>query len=216
MNIQQRRPLFGIPRGGARQEEVGQSVWETAAGDHYPAVDVALANAYTATLSDRDPSYEELVSTGSANFPDWEPIEWFDGTDRTLELQRLELGRLQPGALIAELKTPLFRTLTVEEAGQKDEQIGRSGARIARVDLGTPKQDSRAHRLTFLRLGVAIAIGAVFAVIPSLKPAALTWMRIAVLEWSFRFSTGPRRLERRHLAQYLIFLWALGRNWRAQ
>jgi exopolysaccharide biosynthesis WecB/TagA/CpsF family protein len=216
MRIQENRPLFGIPRGVARQEKAAQRVCETAIGDHYPAVDVDLANAYTATLSDRDPSYEEIVSTGSANFPDCEAIEWFGGTDGTLELQGLELERLQPGALIAELKTPLSRTLTVEEGGRKDVRIGRSGARVAWVGLGTLKQDSRAPRLTFPRHSVAIAIGVAYDSVNSVKRTALTWTRIAVFEWGFRLSTGPRRLERRHLTKDLIFLGALGRNWRAQ
>jgi N-acetylglucosaminyldiphosphoundecaprenol N-acetyl-beta-D-mannosaminyltransferase len=138
------------------------------------------------------------------------PVSIIGGRDATLLEKSLELppGRvvhLEPGRID---ETDLDTLLS---------DVGNSGAMIALVALGVPKQDivsaaiCRAHPHI-----VTISVGGALDLLTGVTPRAPRWMQNSGLEWFFRLITEPRRLTRRYvviypLAVYAAFRWMIER-----
>ncbi len=83
-----------------------------------------------------------------------------------------------------------------EEPAVVDEIAG-SGARIALVGLGVPRQEEFIDRnRDWLGVGVAIGVGGTFDVLSGKIRRAPEWMQRVGLEWLWRAAKDPKRLPR--------------------
>lgn len=119
---------------------------------------------------------------------------------------QLELMRRYPGVQIAGMHSPPFRPLTKAEITQQDGRILESGANVAWIGSGTPKQDVEAARLSRSTGISAAAVGAAFDFAAGrLKPAP-SWVSRAGLQWLFRLEQEPKRLWKRYVFDNVRFL----------
>ncbi len=86
--------------------------------------------------------------------------------------------------------------------------INRTSPNVLWVGLGCPKQQlwMYGHK-DKLKVPVMVGIGAVFDFLAGAKPQAPAWMRNNGMEWLFRLVTEPKRLWRRYLINYPLFVY---------
>ncbi|MCX5704014.1 MAG: WecB/TagA/CpsF family glycosyltransferase [Candidatus Omnitrophica bacterium] len=97
-----------------------------------------------------------------------------------------------------------------EEDDKIVEDINKSGSDIIWVGLGSPKQDlwMYEHRGR-INAPVMIGVGAAFDFLAGTKPQAPPWVGDNGFEWLFRLITEPKRLWRRYLVDYPLFIYYL-------
>jgi N-acetylglucosaminyldiphosphoundecaprenol N-acetyl-beta-D-mannosaminyltransferase len=119
-----------------------------------------------------------------------------------------KLNKKYPGLIIGGIFSPPFRQLTKEEDDRIVEDINNSNPDIVWVGLGSPKQDlwMYEHRGR-INAPVMVGVGAAFDFLAQVKPQAPRWMRDNGLEWLFRLITEPKRLWRRYLVDYPLFIY---------
>ena len=136
------------------------------------------------------------------------PVGFYGAEALVLERLLSVLAHRFPLLKIAYAFSPPFRPLSSEEDADVVEEVGRSGARILFVGIGSPKQEywMAAHQGCIQ--GVMIGVGAAFDFLAGTKPQAPRWMMRIGMEWFFRLATEPRRLWKRYLKQnprYVVF-----------
>jgi len=97
-------------------------------------------------------------------------------------------------------------------------ELASSGARLAFIALGAPRQERwmAAHRAELPGM-VLIGIGAGLDIVAGRFREAPRWMTATGLEWLFRLAQEPRRLARRYLVDDpTIFAWALRHRMRSR
>ena len=121
-----------------------------------------------------------------------------------------KLNEKYPGLIIAGSFSPPFRALTGEEDNRIVEEINRSNSDIVWVGLGSPKQDlwMYEHR-DKINAPILVGVGAAFDFLAGVKPQAPRWIRNNGFEWLFRLVTEPKRLWRRYLLDYPLFIYYL-------
>lgn len=134
---------------------------------------------------------------------------FYGSTPETLEKLKAVLDERYPGAKVAGMYSPPFRTLTPEEDDADVARINDATPDFVWVGLGAPKQERwmAAHkgRVHALMLGV----GAAFDYEAGNIQRAPAWMQRHNLEWFYRLMQDPRRLLGRYLSTNLRFLaWA--------
>ena len=134
------------------------------------------------------------------------------GDEQTLDALQQVIARRFPTAVVVGGESPPFRELTAAERRAQDRRIRASGAQIAWVGLGTPKQDWEVARLAEELPVVAMAVGAAFDFLAGTKPQAPVWMRRTGTEWFYRLASEPRRLTKRYLWGNPRFIRAAVRN----
>lgn len=93
------------------------------------------------------------------------------------------------------------------EADAAIAQIRKSGARIALIALGAPKQEIFAERARKAGVGCGfVCVGAALDFIAGTQVRAPQLMRDNGLEWVWRLATNPRRLARRYAECAGLFL----------
>lgn len=103
--------------------------------------------------------------------------------------------------------------VTIEEITKKDvdinliDRINRSGAKIAFVCLGCPKQEIWMNQYKNKINAVMIGVGAVFSMYAGLNPRAPYWIQVMGLEWFYRLSQEPQRLWGRYRKTIPPFLY---------
>jgi len=127
------------------------------------------------------------------------PIYLYGGTPDILKSLTDSLNARFPGIRIAGAEPSKFRRLKPEEKGPLAERIRASGAQIALVGLGCPRQESFAFEFRELLSMPILAVGAAFPFIAGLLPQAPPWMQRYGLEWLFRLVAEPARLWKRYL-----------------
>ena len=139
------------------------------------------------------------------------PIYLYGSTPEILAGLTQSLEMRFPGIRIAGAEPSKFRRLKPEEKTELANRITASGASIALVGLGCPRQEAFAYEFRDLLSMPILAVGAAFPFIAGLVPQAPSWMQARGLEWLFRLFAEPKRLWRRYL--YLnptyVFLVAL-------
>jgi len=107
--------------------------------------------------------------------------------------------------------SPPFRPLTPAEAQEAAARINASGAGIALIGLGCPKQELWMAEHRGRIHAVMIGVGAAFDFHSGRVRRAPEWMRRNGLEWAHRLAQEPRRLAGRYLDTNAAFLrWVLG------
>jgi N-acetylglucosaminyldiphosphoundecaprenol N-acetyl-beta-D-mannosaminyltransferase len=126
------------------------------------------------------------------------PVGFYGGQDDVLYDLTATLSRRWPGLRVAYRWSPPFRALTPEEEARVAEDLGRSGARVLFVGLGTPKQECWMADHRDLPM-VMIGVGAAFDFLSGRKRQAPRALQGLGLEWLYRLVHEPRRLWRRYL-----------------
>lgn len=133
------------------------------------------------------------------------------GSKETLELLQLRVRDAYPGIVIAGVYSPPFVSPSSETLEVWADLIKASGATIAWIGLGSPKQDFVSQTLACLSGIPCIGVGAAFDFTAGTQPEAPVFMQQCGLEWIFRLRSEPRRLWRRYLFGNLHFLAVVGR-----
>jgi N-acetylglucosaminyldiphosphoundecaprenol N-acetyl-beta-D-mannosaminyltransferase len=121
---------------------------------------------------------------------------------------REKLNKKYPGLIINGSFSPSFRQLTKDEDERIVEDINSGNPDVVWVGLGSPKQDlwMYEHR-DRINAPVMIGVGAAFDFLAGTKPQAPPWIRDNGFEWLFRLITEPKRLWRRYLVDYPLFIY---------
>jgi N-acetylglucosaminyldiphosphoundecaprenol N-acetyl-beta-D-mannosaminyltransferase len=127
------------------------------------------------------------------------PVYFYGSTPETLAALQGTLSEKFPGLIIAGAEPSRFRRLTQSEKSEVALRIQSSGARIAFVGLGCPRQEAFTYEFRDLLPMPVLAVGAAFPFIAGQLPQAPGWMQNAGLEWLFRLAAEPARLWRRYL-----------------
>lgn len=127
------------------------------------------------------------------------PIYLYGGTNEILAALVKSLHERFPGIQIAGAEPSKFRRLTPEEKIELASRIRESGASIALVGLGCPRQEAFAFEFREALSMPILAVGAAFPFIAGMLPQAPPWMQRRGLEWLFRLMEEPGRLWRRYL-----------------
>lgn len=104
-----------------------------------------------------------------------------------------------PNLMIAGSEPSRFRQLSHEEKLEVAQRIAGSGARLALVGLGCPRQEVWAYEYRELLKMPLLAVGAAFDFHAQTVPQAPEYMQRVGLEWFYRLLREPRRLWRRYL-----------------
>lgn len=135
---------------------------------------------------------------------------FYGSTQETLDLLRQKIEQRYPGAQIAGMYSPPFRTLTPQEDTEIVARINAAKPDFVWVGLGAPKQERwmAAHedRVQALMIGV----GAAFDYEAGNIQRAPQWMQKHNLEWLYRLLQDPKRLFRRYFTtnvKYLLWKW---------
>lgn len=120
------------------------------------------------------------------------------------------LIKTYPGLMISGSFSPPFRKLAKDEDDRIINDINNSNSDIVWVGLGSPKQDLWMYEHgDRINAPVLIGVGAAFDFLAGAKPQAPRWVRNNGFEWLFRLITEPRRLWRRYLLDYPLFVYYL-------
>lgn len=127
-------------------------------------------------------------------------------TPVVLALLASSLGEMFPDLRIAGAESPPFRPLSAEENDALCQKINRSGAAVAFIGLGVPRQEIFADANRDKIRAVQLCVGAAFDFHAGCKRTAPALMQRWGLEWLFRLSQEPRRLWKRYLVTNSIFI----------
>lgn len=127
------------------------------------------------------------------------PVYFYGSTLPVLQRLADNLKLRFPGLRIAGIEPSQFRRLSAAEQQAAAARIAASGAAIAFVGLGCPRQEVWVYEhLARLDMPMA-AVGYAFDVHAGQLPEAPRWMRARGLEWLFRLTQEPGRLWRRYV-----------------
>jgi exopolysaccharide biosynthesis WecB/TagA/CpsF family protein len=179
----------------------------------------ALNSLYGAGLTDRvyGPTLTLRVLERAA--AEGLPVYLYGSTDETLDLLVPRLQERYPALKIAGREPSKFRAAQPGEADEIAARISASGARIALVGLGCPRQETFAYAMR-PRLGMPLlAVGAAFDYHAGTLRHPPEWMQRRGLEWLWRLGLEPARLWRRYLLLNPAYLGRLAAQrshlWRA-
>jgi N-acetylglucosaminyldiphosphoundecaprenol N-acetyl-beta-D-mannosaminyltransferase len=127
------------------------------------------------------------------------PVYFYGSTTEVLVSLRRNLEARFPRLIIAGMEPSKFRRLNPDEKIELATRIRASGAAIAFVGLGCPRQEAFAYEFRDHLQMPILAVGAAFPFLAGIAPQAPHWMQDAGLEWFFRLLAEPRRLWRRYL-----------------
>jgi N-acetylglucosaminyldiphosphoundecaprenol N-acetyl-beta-D-mannosaminyltransferase len=143
------------------------------------------------------------------------PLYLYGGTPEMLARLQEYLPQRFPGLAIAGAYAPPFRPQSPEEEAADVHRINTSGAVVAFIALGCPKQEYwMAQQQGQLRC-IALGVGAAFSFYSHTVSQAPRWMMNLGLEWLYRFSQEPGRLWRRYLLYNPAFVVLFGSQYLA-
>jgi exopolysaccharide biosynthesis WecB/TagA/CpsF family protein len=161
--------------------------------------------AYSARLADRVYGPALMLKICEAASRDRLPVFLYGGQAQGIGPLAARLRSKFPGLEIAGAEPGLFRPLTSAERRALIERIRGSGARIAFVGLGCPRQEIFVYEMREALSMPLIAVGAAFDYHAGLKQEPPSWMQRAGLQWLHRLAQDPRRLWRRYLLLNPVF-----------
>jgi len=123
----------------------------------------------------------------------------FGGKQELLDDLQASLLKQFPKLKIAGMLASKFRTVSVEEKREIVTTIRESGASIAMVGLGCPRQEVWAYEFKNELEMPVLAVGAAFNFHAGQLAQAPAWMQRLGLEWFFRLLKEPTRLWHRYL-----------------
>lgn len=169
----------------------------------------ALNSLYGAKLRDRVYGPNLMLEVCRRAAQENVPIYLFGGSQQMLGTLRERLVESIPGLPIVGCEPSRFRTLEPQEVDALVERIRASGAKIAFVGIGCPRQEVFVYELRNKLSIPLIAVGAAFAFHADAVPQAPQFLQRAGLEWLFRLACEPRRLWKRYVLLNPLFLFLL-------
>lgn len=135
---------------------------------------------------------------------------FYGSTQETLDMLKEKLDERYPGAVVAGMYSPPFRSLTPQEDADIVEMINEAKPDFVWVGLGAPKQERwmAAHKKRVQAL--MIGVGAAFDYEAGNIKRAPQWMQKCSLEWLYRLFQDPKRLFKRYFdtnIKYLAWKW---------
>ena len=127
------------------------------------------------------------------------PVYLYGSTDETLDRLVPALRSMFPALKVAGVEPSKFRPVRDGEDVEIAERIRLSGARVALVGLGCPRQEIFAFAMRPLLDMPLLAVGAAFDYHAGQLRKPPAWMQRYALEWLWRLGLEPRRLWRRYL-----------------
>jgi N-acetylglucosaminyldiphosphoundecaprenol N-acetyl-beta-D-mannosaminyltransferase len=147
------------------------------------------------------------------------PVYLYGSTDETLDRLVPKLQEMFPALKIAGREPSKFRAAQEGEPERIAARIIDSGARIALVGLGCPRQEAFAYAMRPLLPMPLLAVGAAFDYHAGQLRKPPRWMQRYGLEWLWRLGLEPGRLWKRYLLLNPAYLALLGAQktglWRA-
>ena len=127
------------------------------------------------------------------------PVFFYGSTAATLRQLEAEVRRRFPALEIAGLEPSKFRSAEPGEQHEIADRIAASGARIAFIGLGCPRQEAFVYAFRG-RLSIPLlAVGAAFDYLAGNLEDPPEALRRNGLEWAWRLKMEPRRLWRRYV-----------------
>jgi exopolysaccharide biosynthesis WecB/TagA/CpsF family protein len=159
----------------------------------------ALNLLYKTQLADRvyGPTLTRKICARAA--VEGTPVYFYGSTPEILDALQREVKKTWPTLQIAGMEPSKFRRITAGEKTDLAERINSSGASIAFIGLGCPRQEIFAFEFRETLKMPILAVGAAFPILAGKVPQAPSWMQDAGLEWLFRLVLEPRRLWRRYI-----------------
>jgi exopolysaccharide biosynthesis WecB/TagA/CpsF family protein len=133
------------------------------------------------------------------------PIALIGSTPEVLRRLGENLLRKFPNVRIALARPSAFRALSEEEEVALARAIHESGARIAFIGLGCPRQEVFVYENRERLSLPTLAVGAAFDFHAGLLRQAPPILQRVGLEWAFRLAMEPKRLWRRYLTLNPLF-----------
>jgi len=137
------------------------------------------------------------------------PVYLYGSRPEVLERMQARLREKYPDLIIAGARPSLFRKSTDDEKRAIAEEIRASGAAIALVGLGCPRQEVWVYEYADMLQMPALAVGAAFDFHAGLLAQAPRVLQDRGLEWLYRLVQEPRRLWRRYLVLNPAYLTML-------
>ncbi len=159
----------------------------------------ALNLLYRVKLPERVYGPNLMLETCRAAAKNGLPIFLFGGDQAMLEGLSAKLRERFPDLKIAGVQSSKFRRVSEDEGANLVRTIIDSGAKIAFVGIGCPRQEVWAYEFGDQLSMPVLAVGAAFAFHSGQLSQAPAWMQRAGLEWLFRFACEPVRLWRRYV-----------------
>jgi exopolysaccharide biosynthesis WecB/TagA/CpsF family protein len=127
-------------------------------------------------------------------------------TPQVLDQLEARLVEMSPGLRVAGKYSPPFRPMTPQENDELCERINHSGAGLAFIGLGVPRQEIFAQDNRQKIDAVQVCVGAAFDFHAGNKKMAPPILQRFGLEWVYRLTHEPRRLWKRYLVTNSIFI----------
>jgi N-acetylglucosaminyldiphosphoundecaprenol N-acetyl-beta-D-mannosaminyltransferase len=134
------------------------------------------------------------------------PVYFYGSTQEILDSLKRRLLEGFPDLQICGMTPSKFRRTSQSEKREVVATIKESGAALAFVGLGCPRQEVWAYEYNRELSIPVISVGAAFAFHAGILAQAPPWMQKRGLEWLFRLACEPRRLWRRYLLLNPLYL----------
>jgi N-acetylglucosaminyldiphosphoundecaprenol N-acetyl-beta-D-mannosaminyltransferase len=154
---------------------------------------------YHARLSDRVYGPKLMLAVCELAVERGYPVYLYGSRREVLDQLLGRLRRLVPGLEVAGAEQSKFRRVSSDEKRGIVERMVSSGARIAFVGLGCPRQEVFAYEYRHeLRMPV-IGVGAAFDYHAGIVKEPVASVQRLGLQWAYRLAQDPKRLWRRYL-----------------
>ncbi len=169
----------------------------------------ALNLIYHTGLSDRVYGPTLMLKVCEQAAKEGLPIYLYGSRPDVLDMLCINLRRRFPGLVIAGSQPSRFRHLSVDEQQEVAADIRRSGAVMAFVGLGCPRQEVWVYEYRDLLSMPLLAIGAAFDFHAGTLSQAPPMLQRLGLEWLYRLMHEPGRLWKRYVLLNPLYLWLL-------
>jgi N-acetylglucosaminyldiphosphoundecaprenol N-acetyl-beta-D-mannosaminyltransferase len=133
---------------------------------------------------------------------------FYGATQETLNQLTGNLRRKFPGLKVVGMYAPPFSALNRQENERIAAFINNASPDFLWIGLGCPKQQLWMYEnRDKIHVPVMIGVGAAFDFLAGTKPQAPQWLRDNGFEWLFRLIIEPKRMWRRYLIDYPLFVY---------
>ncbi|MGE5656097.1 MAG: WecB/TagA/CpsF family glycosyltransferase [Actinomycetota bacterium] len=137
------------------------------------------------------------------------PIYLYGSKASVLEALSRNLCKRFPGLIIAGSQPSRFKQVSAQEKQEIVHDICKSGAAIAFVGLGCPRQEVWAYEYRDQLSMPLMAVGAAYDFHAGNLPKAPELLAGLGLEWVFRLAMEPKRLWKRYIFLNPLYIWLL-------
>jgi exopolysaccharide biosynthesis WecB/TagA/CpsF family protein len=133
------------------------------------------------------------------------PVYFLGSTSTNVSRVADSVAKQWPTVPIAGIRSGYFSR---EEEASVVDRINASGAELLVIARGCPLQEKFAlEHLGDLKVNAIWVVGGLFDFVSGAKPRAPRWVRVARLEWFYRFKIEPKRMWRRVSIIYPWFMY---------